>query len=93
MIELGAEALSPVLDFMPAGSVQTTVVLMLLVGVLYFRKALGIGSVLADWVGRVVFTMVVLLGLLITGIIPRVNVDAAASLIGRVVDLVTGVAT
>lgn len=77
----------PILELIPTGTVQTTVVLVLLVGVLYFRKALGLGSVLADWAGRVMFSAIVLVILLVTGIVPRINVDAARSLLSRGLDL------
>lgn len=75
------ELLSPVLEFVLGSNVQTTVVLVLLIAILYFRKALGLGSILADWTGRLIFSLGVLLVLLVTGVIPGINIDALLGLL------------
>lgn len=56
---------------------QTTVVLTLLILIVYFRKAIGLGSVLADWTGRITFALGVLVVLLVSGIISGIDVGAA----------------
>ena len=81
-----SELLAPVLDFMPTGSIQLTVVLVLLVAVLYTRRLMNAGSLLADWVSRVAFSMIVLIVLLLTGIVPGLDVAAAQRWMARLVD-------
>ncbi|MFW5900215.1 MAG: hypothetical protein ACOCTH_00370 [Halodesulfurarchaeum sp.] len=60
---------------------RAMVVLTLAVLALYFRKMLGLGEFLAGWVGKIVFTLVVLAALIAVGIIPGVNVDVAVGLV------------
>jgi len=82
-----SSVLEPILEFVLGGRVQTTVILILLIGVVYFRKALGIGSLLGDWVGKITFTLVVLIVLLVSGIIPGINVSAVLWIVDRGLDL------
>lgn len=81
------QILDPVLELFANSGVQTTVVLALAVAVVYFRKALGLGSLLSDWVGKLVFSLVILIFLLLTGIVPGLDVAAAMSLVDRGFDL------
>lgn len=81
------DALDSALEWAMGGGGRTTIVLVLLIAVVYFRKALGLGSILADWVGRVIFTLVVFVLLLVTGIVPGVNLDAAMDLLNTALDL------
>lgn len=74
------ETLESALGVLLGDGGQTTVILVLAVAILYFRKAVGLGSMLADWTGKVVFSLGVLLALLVTGIVPGINVQAAISL-------------
>lgn len=79
------DALQPVLDWF--GVQQVSVVLFIGALVLYSRKGLKLGSLLGDWVGKVTFAAGVILLLLITGIIPGINVDAAVVLVRAIWDL------
>lgn len=82
------EILEPVIEMLAGGGAQTGVILTLGIGALYFRKALGMGALAANWMRMVAFAMgIVALGL-VSGVIPRINVDALFGLIGTIVDLV-----
>jgi len=82
-----------VLTWMFGGAGQVGLAAGLIGAALYWRKALGIAGLLSDWVGRVVFSLVVIGVLLLTGIIPTLHVSEAISLVRGIfefmVDLVT----
>lgn len=78
--------LGSMLRFVSAGGVQTTVVLILAVAVVDFRKALGLRSLLSGWVGKLVCSLIVLIILLLTRIVPGLDVAAAVSLVDRGLD-------
>lgn len=80
-------ALDTALNWFTGGGLQTTVIVTLLLAIVYFRKALGLGSVLADWIGRFVFSMAVLLVLLVTGIVPGLNLDVLFSYVESIIEL------
>ena len=70
-------------SFLAADGLQITVVLGLLVFVLYFRKLLGLGSILSTWARMAMFSAVVLMLLVITGIVPHLDLGAGRSLVDR----------
>jgi hypothetical protein len=82
-----------VLTWVFGGAGQVGLAAGLIGAALYWRKALGIAGILSDWVGRVVFSLVVIGLLLLTGIIPTLHVGEAISLARSIfevgVDLVT----
>lgn len=85
------ETIQSAIEFIGVGGLQTTVVLGLLIAVLYFRKALGLGSVLSSWARMVSFSLVVLLGLVLIGVVPKIDVDAGQAAVSTVVEAVRSV--
>lgn len=72
------------------GGLPTAVIVFLAAAVLYVRKALGLGGLLADWASKLMFALVVLIILLLSGVVPTLNLDRAIELVGYVIELVQG---
>lgn len=66
---------------------RAMMVLVLAVAALYFRRALGLGTVLASWIGRIAFVLVVLAILLAIGVIPTLDVGALFGVVETVIEL------
>lgn len=81
-------AFDSVLGFVGADAAQTSAVLALILIAIYMRRAMGLGSTLSDWTSKLVFTLIVLALLLLTGIVPGINVGAAIGLVEGAVSVV-----
>jgi hypothetical protein len=68
---------SELIGLVAGDNARLAVGIALLAVALYYRKALGLGSLLQTWAGRAATSAVVLGILLVLGIIPGINVEAA----------------
>lgn len=59
--------------------------LLMLVGVVYYRHALGIGRIFQTWAGRIVFSVAVIGIGIILGVIPGLNVERGMLIVTEVV--------
>ena len=69
-------------EWLFSGVGQAGLAIGLIAVFLYWRRALGLGRVLSTWGGRVVFAVAAVGVLMLSGIIPGLNLARAAELLG-----------
>jgi len=69
-------------EWLFSGVGQAGLAIGLIAVALYWRRALGLGRVLSTWGGRVVFAVAAVGVLMLSGIIPGLNLARAAELLG-----------
>jgi hypothetical protein len=91
MLEFATALLERVLDLLGANGIPVTIVVILVAVLLYSRKAMAVGSVVADWTSKLMVSVAVLLILLVSGIVTGVNVDRAFELVSLGFDWLSSV--
>lgn len=86
MFEFAAPLVDRVLAFFGARGVSVSIVLVLTALLLYSRKAMLVGAIVADWTSKMMFAVAVLLVLLLLGIVNGVDVGRGIELVSVVLD-------
>lgn len=85
-MDVAAALLDRVLAFLGARGVSVSIVLALTAFLLYSRKAMLVGAIVADWTSKLMVSVAVLLVLLISGVVTGVDVGRAFNLVATLFD-------